>query len=114
MNKFTDLDKTLAKGLLEIGATKSSDKGTNWDIYSLDTKVGVLRVTIINSPNRSCRSKSAVLSVFSKFDNPELAKTKVDCNSWSGKWNFHEFAKKWTAKDFANMVIANIKSILPS
>lgn len=114
MSKFTDLDKALAKGLLELGATKTSDKGMNWDVYSLNTKVGILRVTIINyGYPRSSRSKNAVLSVFTQFDDPELAKTKIDCSFWSGKWNFHVFAKDWTSgKAFAEYVLNRIKEIL--
>jgi hypothetical protein len=114
MSKFTELDKVLAKGLLALGATHSTDKGLNWDIYSLSTKVGVLRVTIINYKYpQSCNNKSAVLTVFSKFDSPDLAKTLTDCNSWSGKWNFHVFAKNWTSgKAFAEYVLNRIKEIL--
>ena len=111
MNKFADLDKALAKGMLALGATHSSDKGMNWDVYSLNTKVGVLRVTIINyGYPRSCRCKNSVLTVFTKFDNPELAKTKVDCNPFTGKWNFHVFAKDWTSgKAFAEYVLDRIR-----
>jgi hypothetical protein len=34
-------------------------------------------------------------TVFTRFDNPEVARQLVNCNPFSGKWNFH-FFDGWT------------------
>jgi len=115
MSKFTDLEKAMEKGLLALGAKQCLDqKVPEWKVFTINTSVGILRVTIIpKSKTESCRSRSAVLSIFSQFDSPDIAKTKTDCNSFTGKWNFHVFAANWsTGKAFAEYVLNRIKEIL--
>ena len=61
-------------------------KYTGVTVYSLDTIAGELRLHI--DYDVSC----GVLSVFAKFEDVEKAKQVVDCNPYSGKWNYHTSA----------------------
>jgi hypothetical protein len=66
--------------------------------YTLNTPVGVLHV--------SC-SEGNIGSIFTRFDQPQRARTKTNCNPNSGKWNFH-FGKGYRAerafREFKNAI----------
>ena len=110
MSKFTDLENTMVKGLLELGAVPI-EALYDWKSFSINTKAGILKITLI--PSKKKIARNAVLSVFSQFDSPDIAKTLTDCNPFSGKWNFHGFAKNWeTGSKFAEDVLNKIKAIL--
>lgn len=50
--------------------------------YSIQTNVGVYHFNVDTLLDGYC-------TVFGRFDEPSRAKTRVDCNPFSGKWNFH-------------------------
>jgi hypothetical protein len=59
------------------------------------TKAGKLEINVD-------KENKHIYSVFSRFENPELAKEKFDCNPFSGKYNFY------SSNDLpVNMVIEN-------
>ena len=52
-------------------------------------------------------------TVFGRFDKPSRAKTYVDCNQFSGKWNFHfgKLTGKGEAKSAAGIAAGKITAI---
>jgi hypothetical protein len=71
--------------LRELGAT--DNPATDVYDYSIETKVGTLRLVVSLSDYTG-----SLGTVFGRFRNPEKAAKIVDCNPYSGKWNFHFFA----------------------
>ena len=68
--------------LLELGAKR--DGGETYP-YTLQTKAG--RLWLCPSENETI----GLGTVFTYFDDPQAARKLVDCNKFSGKWNFHYF-----------------------
>ena len=83
------------KLLLDLGAQQ--DGGETYR-YTLATKAGRLLL----HPDVDQREGPG--TVFTCFDDPKAAREFVDCNKFSGKWNFHYF-DGWTVeaaiKDFS-------------
>ena len=79
--------------LLSLGAEYDCEE------FSLQTKVG--RLTLIPRENQA----EGLGAVFCRFNCPNLARTLVDCNPYSGKWN-HYYFSGWTVEtaceDFAS------------
>ena len=83
-SKNKEFVEGVTKGLLELGA-KQIGNGLLVDIYKtfeLDTIVGKLNINL-SIDNR------VIFSVFSRFENVDLAKEKFVCNPYSGKYNVH-------------------------
>lgn len=83
--------------LIDFGAEKKiySPKCEYRDVvyeYCLDTCAGFVvfqpEIPILGSHEKYIARKDYWLGVFGKFVNPEIAKQFVDCNPFSGKWNF--------------------------
>lgn len=68
--------------LLNLGA-----KQNEGELYRfiLQTKASILHLT--PEENQSI----GLGTVFTRFDDPQAARQLVDCNKFSGKWNFHYF-----------------------
>lgn len=66
--------------LLELGAEPLDYE------FVLQTKAG--RLTLHPTENMA----AGLGTVFSRFDNPQAARQLVNCNPFSGKWNFHFFS----------------------
>jgi hypothetical protein len=73
--------------LLSLGAIQ--DDGSY--PFVLQTKAGRLRL----HPEQNRTEGPG--TVFTRFDDPQAARQLVDCNPFSGKWNFHYF-DKWTVE----------------
>ena len=71
--------------LLGLGAVQHDEE------FILQTKIGSL--TLSASEN----TVEGLGSVFGRFDDPTLARSLVDCNPYSGKWNHHYFSG-WTVE----------------
>lgn len=65
--------------LIELGA-----ESTDFD-FTLKTKAGLLRL----HPTENI--VIGLGTVFGRFEDPQAARTLVECNPYSGKWNFHYF-----------------------
>ena len=76
--------KTVTNYLLELGAVEEDFLAYT---LSLDTQLGKLHVFI-----DPAGARERVSSIFTRFDDHERAKKVVDCNPYSGKWNFHEYS----------------------
>ena len=74
--------------LLSLGAKQ--DGGETYR-FTLQTKAGRLRL----HPDE--HDTIGLGTVFTCFDNPQAARQIVDCNRFSGKWNFHYF-DGWTVE----------------
>ena len=68
--------------LLTLGAKQD---GSETYRFTLQTKAGVLHL----HPDES--QTTGLGTLFTRFDNPQAARQIVDCNRFSGKWNFHYF-----------------------
>lgn len=86
----------VCEGLLEMGATCRGTKNERRE-FVLETIVGKLTITIP-------LNQSIIYSVFSRFENVELAKTKFACNRFSGKYNINISNIK---PNFASDVVLN-------
>ena len=104
--KTEKANKLIVKGLLNMGAIVSI-KEPFFSTFLLQTKCGELKV-ILDTP----RPRSKILACYSIFKDVEKAKKEVNCNPYSGKWNFCVFSKDYTAEAFAELVICSIKPIL--
>lgn len=76
--RFVD---TLAAGLVELGA-KEYNTIESCRSFKLDTVVGNIDINIYKDV-KHC------YTMFTCFDNVNKAKTKFDCNPYSGKYNTH-------------------------
>ncbi len=81
--------------LFDLGATQEGDD------FVLQTRAGRLKLYPSNYEGE------ILGTVFSRFDDPQAARQFVDCNRFSGKWNFHYF-HGWTVET----AIADLKSWL--
>jgi hypothetical protein len=71
-----------AELLLSLGAKQS---GSETYRFTLETKAGLLHL----HPDENQTGGPG--TVFTRFDDPTAARRLVDCNPFSGKWNFHYF-----------------------
>lgn len=81
-------NKKVHRLLIGLGATQPG----KWSYkYAIETMAGSLYLSIHEA------EKSAVFSVYCRFENPEKAKeifgdgTYGRLNPYSGKWNYHEY-----------------------
>ena len=72
----------LCKELLGVGAKKVKDRIDSRKDFELETTVGKLEIHV-DTDNVHC------YTMFTRFDNVELAKEKFPCNPHSGKYNTH-------------------------
>jgi len=87
MTKDKQQDKlinlTLAK-LTELGLKKVEQRMYPFEI---DTKYGLLMVSIKKDSNR--KGRPPTISIYTRFEDPDKAKQDLDCNPYTGKWNWH-------------------------
>jgi hypothetical protein len=50
------------------------------------------------------QNESSVYSICCRFDEPDKAKQFLDCNPFSGKYNFHRFDDKEIYSDFSRFI----------
>lgn len=74
--------------------------------FVLQTKAG--RLTLRPSENRS----EGLGTVFCRFDDPQTAKELVDCNPYSGKWNFH-FFNGWSLAAALHHFAFSLAKVMP-
>lgn len=86
--------------LLSLGAEQDGDR------FTLETKVGRLAL----HPTENVTEGPG--TVFSRFDDVQAARTLVDCNKFSGKWNFHYFSG-WTVETAIADFEFQLKKVLP-
>jgi len=103
--KQIKFQETIRNGILELGATET--KGIYK--YSLETPLGELLITM-HAEDLTYRT-STIYSVYTRFKEPERAKQKLDCNPFSGKWNFHEFMDDGEPVELAEKILQSIKEI---
>ena len=89
----------------------SSDCNLTRFEYKIETIYGPLKLSFYSD-------KSLIFTLFTKFDHPEKAKTYLNCNPHSGKWNFHECGLKNKKEQekienlFVDHIIKSISKIL--
>ncbi len=88
--------------LLDLGAKQ--DGGEVYR-FTLNTKAGRLLV----HPDEN--DTIGLGTVFTCFDDPRAARKLVDCNRFSGKWNFHYF-DGWTVETAIDDLSAQLKGVL--
>jgi hypothetical protein len=74
--------KKVTQLLLSLGAKQDGSEAYR---FTLQTKAGLLRL----HPDEN--QTIGLGTLFTRFDDPEAARQIVDCNQFSGKWNFHYF-----------------------
>ena len=90
------------KLLLDLGAKQ--DGGEVYG-FTLQTKAGRLRL----QPDADQQDGPG--TVFTCFDDPQAALQFVDCNRFSGKWNFHYF-DGWTVETAIKDFLARLRLVL--
>ena len=83
MTKDEKFQNQVIRYLQQINATEEGELGYKWRIK---TPIGDLDLDMHNPEPRQ-----KIFSIFGRFKDPNRAKTAVDCNPYSGKWNFHEY-----------------------
>jgi len=95
-------DRFLVKAkllLLQLGAQQEKDE------FVLETRVG--RLSLHPDENQTI----GLGTVFARFDNPDAARQLVDCNPFSGKWNFHYF-NGWTVETAIGNLLSRLQDVL--
>ena len=93
--------------LTKIGATKGEGRQYLDTFFEFNTSVGKLFVKV--SEDRLRRGQDPTVTVFTKFDSPQMAINKVaNINRWSGKWNHH-----FLLEENVNYVLYQIDRLLP-
>ena len=75
----------VSKLLMDLGAKQHENAMYR---FTIETQAGILHID--PTANRT----EGPGTIFTRFDNPKLARKLVGCNEFSGKWNFHYF-KEW-------------------
>ena len=88
------------KSIIEKWLADNAIKTDNHYPWILNTDYGPLHISI-DQPEK----RAKILAVYSRFDDPKQASDFVNCNPYSGKWNFHYFSSAGTAKQLASEVI---------
>lgn len=65
---------------------QEAKEGDSMYRWSVETLFGRLLITVHES---DIKPRQTIFSIFMRFDDPEKAKTCVNCNPFSGKWNIH-------------------------
>lgn len=100
----TKLPKLLKSYMETLGATKTDPGSLE---FSLLTHLGVLNLSYHNDED------GYFPTLFTRFDNPDLAKSIVDCNPYSGKYNCHvSVFKNMTALDVLSQWEQHLRPIL--
>lgn len=110
MKKTEKLNKLVEKGLMEMGASKIEDSTHPGAHFVLITKVGALQLFPGMVYKDMKREKT--LGYYSRFDNQDEAKKLVDCNPYSGKWNWCIFASDMSVEDFAAKILSDVKKVV--
>jgi len=90
----------VAAMLLDMGAEPRDYE------FALQTKAGLLKL----HPTEN--QVEGLGTVFSRFEDPKAAKELVNCNPFSGKWNFHFFAG-WSVESALEELAFQLRRILP-
>lgn len=78
MTKKEKLEKFVSDCIDKYRFDRVKSEGREFCI--IHTPLGLLRISNIESDRK-------ISSIFMRFDNPELASRRVDCNPYTGKWN---------------------------
>jgi len=81
MTKDEKFQKQVIKFLRQIQATKEGRFGYKWKVQ---TELGPLDIDLGKPYPRQ-----KIFTIYTRFHEPERAKIAVNCNHYSGKWNFH-------------------------
>jgi len=73
--------------LIGLGASVVGEDSTS-HIFSMETPYGNLKIILNKEDNHLF-----TFSIFSRFDNPNLASKSVNCNKFSGKYNYISIEK---------------------
>jgi len=73
--------------------------------FVLQTNAGPLRI------HPSENLATGLGTVFTRFDDPQAARQLVDCNPYSGKWNFH-FFDGWNVESALEEVGYQLRKVL--
>lgn len=84
--------------ILSLGAEEQGDD------FILQTRAGLLTLHLDEN------GTIGLGTVFSRFDDPLTAVQLVDCNRFSGKWNFH-FFDGWTVKAAVDDLSVRLKTV---
>lgn len=98
----------IIKGLERLGINATPTTTFGYE-YEVQTKYGSLLVR----PEAQENSRTArVYSCYCRFQDVDKAKDHVDCNPYSGKWNFHHWVTDASPEHLALQIILKIKRLL--
>ena len=105
MTKRQQFIKLISKGLEELGAEKTEEKGFPSVCYKLMTRAGRLNITMPTDED------SKVLTVYTRFQDPEEGHRIATCNPYSGKWNFHYHHRGSDVKVLSRAVLIAMREV---
>lgn len=88
LKRFTEFHTRVSAWIESIGGTRNPEG--SWHDFTIPTKAGSYQC----SPGCHCEG-GGYGDLMGKFESVDLARTFVDCNPFSGKWNHHFFGD-WT------------------
>lgn len=103
MTKQQKFYKAMQTGLTEL---KVLDSVKSSYPQQIQTKYGTLFVHVETDMS------SKIYTCFTRFEDVEKAKKNVDCNPYSGKWNFHLYVKDHTPENAAKNVLDRIREVI--
>ena len=110
MNRQEKFYKIMSEELKDMGAKDNDVYLERMYPLALETKHGTLIIDVI----KEAHSKTAKLyNCFTRFVDIDKARDNIDCNPYSGKWNFHITVKDISPQDAANAMLFRIKQQLP-
>jgi hypothetical protein len=102
MNKQKKFYKAMQDGLTELGVVDSVKSSYPQQIQ---TKYGTLFIHV------ETEMSSKIYTCFTRFEDVEKAKEYVDCNIYSGKWNFHLWVKDNKPEEIAKIILDRIRKV---
>ena len=108
MNRQQRFYSTMQKGLGEMNVSGNDNLKSIYP-QKLETKYGPLLIHVEENENSRTATTYAC---YARFMDVEKARDHVDCNPYSGKWNFHFSVKNTEPEDAAGVALERIKKII--
>ena len=98
----------MQEGLQQLGVSGNDTLRTLYP-QQLQTKYGKLNIKVEQAED----SRTAKLfNCYTQFENPAKASACLDCNPFSGKWNFHVRVKNQEPEQVSESILKSISATM--
>lgn len=109
MNRQQRFYSAMQKGLQDLGVSGNDILRTSYP-QKLETKLGTLLLIDVKKEENSRTAKC--YNCFTAFNDVVQAKEHIDCNPFSGKWNFHIPVKLLEPEDAAENILRILRDVV--